>query len=485
MEILPLVAIVGRPNVGKSSLLNLLVRRPVAITDGTAGTTRDRVEVVVKHSDRRFRVTDTGGMGVVDRDDLSDDVDRQIAHAIYEADLILLVTDVRSGITADLILLVTDVRSGITAGDREAVERLRHVKKPVILVVNKCDTGELESESAEFYGLGFGRPEGLSAKEGFGREELLDRLITELPKKPPKVVNEPVVKLAVVGRRNVGKSTFVNRLVGEDRLITSAIPGTTRDSVDVPFALHGRKLMVIDTAGLRKKRKVHESVEFYSAARTERAIRRADVVFLMIDAATDIGRVDKKLASYIESQHKPVIIVVNKWDLARAKGATPDGYHQYLGTALPGLDYAPMSFMSAKDGFNIDPTMQLVWRLYQQAHLRVPTAAVNRAVQEAVTRRQPPRRGSRTLKVYYATQVDVAPPKFVIFVNDAQMFDRSYIHYLANSLRSQLPFDEVPVKLELKTREHSPSKHARGPIGRTPRHAAARPDRRRPKSRGT
>ena len=451
MDHLPLVAIVGRPNVGKSSLLNLMVRRPVAVTDGTAGTTRDRVEVVVKHCDRRFRVMDTGGMGIVDRDDLSDDVDRQIRHAIQEA---------------DLIVLVTDARTGLVAGDRAAADRLHRAKKPIIVAANKCDTGEIEPEAAAFYSLGYGKPEPVSAKEGFGREELLDRILVELPIKAPGVMDEPVVKLAVVGRRNVGKSTFVNRLVGEDRLITSAIPGTTRDSVDVPFTFRGRRLMIIDTAGMRKKRKVHESVEFYSSARTERAIRRADVVMLMIDAATDIGRVDKKLASYIASQFKPVILVVNKWDLAAAKGVEPGAYHKYLGETLMGLDFAPLALMSAKDGFNIEPTMDLVSKLYVQSHTRVATAKLNDAVKEAVTRRQPPRHGNRTLRVYYATQVDVAPPKFVIFVNDAQMFDRSYIHYLANSLRGQLPFEEVPVKIELRTRERSPSKHARGFEGR-------------------
>ncbi len=463
MEHLPLVSIVGRPNVGKSSLLNLMVRRRVAIVDQTAGTTRDRVEVIVKHRDRRFRVTDTGGMGIVDRDDLSADVERQIRHAIDEA---------------DLILFVTDVRSGIATGDRDAAERLRHASKPVILVANKCDTGELEGDAAEFYRLGFGRPEPISAKEGFGREELLDRLVAELPVKPPRVSDEPAVKIAIVGRRNVGKSTFINRLVGEDRLITSAIPGTTRDSVDVRFPFKGRELIAIDTAGMRKKRMIHENVEFYSTARTERAIRRADVVFLMLDAAADIGRVDKKLASYIAGLFKPVIIVVNKWDIAQSRGMTPETYHEYIGEILSGLDYAPISFLSAKDGFNVDPTIELVWHLYRQAHTRVSTADLNEAVREATTRRQPPKHGNRTLKVYYATQVDVAPPTFVIFVNDAQMFDRSYIHYLSNSLRSHLPFDEVAVKIELKTRERSPSKRARGPKGKTPRHAKHRTDRR-------
>ncbi len=459
MDYLPLVSIVGRPNVGKSSLLNLLVRRPVAIVDPTAGTTRDRVEVVVKHCDKRFRVTDTGGMGIVDRDDLSLDVDRQIAHAIDEA---------------DLVVLVVDVRDGLTAGDREAAARLRTIKKPVILVANKCDTGELEAEAAEFYKLSYGRPEPISAKEGFGREELLDRIVAELPEKPPRVHDEPVVKLAIVGRRNVGKSTFINGLIGEDRLITSAVPGTTRDSVDVPFKWHDRRFMLIDTAGLRKKKKVHDNVEFYSAARTERAIRRADVVFLMVDAATDIGRVDKKLASYIDSQYKPVIIVVNKWDLARAKGAEARTYHAYLSETLHGLDFAPIAVVSAKEGLNVGPTMDLVAKLYQQARTRVATAELNRVVQEAFTRRQPPRKGNRTLNVYYATQVEVAPPTFVIFVNDALMFDRQYVHYLANAIRHSLPFDEVPVKIELKTRERSPSKRARGPIrisryGRTDR----------------
>jgi GTP-binding protein len=453
MEHLPLVSIVGRPNVGKSSLLNAICRRRVAIVDEIPGTTRDRVEVTIKHAQKQFRLVDTGGMGVVDRGDLAADVDRQITIALEEA---------------DLILFVSDVRDGVTAADRDVAERLRASAKPVLPLVNKCDTPVYEDQAAEFWALGFGEPLAVSAKELYGREELLDRIVSELPETGARPDKAVPIKIAVVGKRNVGKSTFINQLVGSERLITSEIPGTTRDSVDVPFEYKGRTFIAIDTAGVRRKLKVHESVDFYSRARTERSIRRADVVFLMLDASTDIGRVDKKLASYVESQYRPVILVVNKWDLAQARALTPEDYHAYIQELLPGLDYAPVSFISAREAFNVEPTIGLVEKLHRQAHTRATTSEVNRVIQAAVTRREPPRRGNRTLKVFYATQVRVAPPTVVAFVSDASLFDRSYIHYLANSLRAELPYDEVPVRVELRTRERSPSKHA-GPMTYTPR----------------
>jgi len=445
MEHLPLVSIIGRPNVGKSSLLNAMSRRRVAIVDGTPGTTRDRVEVTIRHKGKQFRLVDTGGMGVVDRGDLSADVERQIDIAMEEA---------------DLILFVTDVRDGVTPADRDVAERLRGFGKPVLPVVNKCDTSAYEDETGEFWALGFGEPLAVSAKELYGREELLDRITSVLPETGVSAPKLADIKIAVVGKRNVGKSTFINGLVGSERLITSSVPGTTRDSVDVPFEHKGRTFIAIDTAGVRRKLKVHENVDFYSRARTERSIRRADVVFLMLDASTDIGRVDKKLASYVESQYRPVILVVNKWDLAQARSLDPEDYHAYIQELLPGLDYAPISFISAEEEFNIDPTIDLVEKLYRQAHTRATTSEVNRVIQAAVVRREPPRRGNRVLKVFYATQVRVAPPTVVVFVSDASLFDRNYMHYLANSLRAELPYDEVPVRVELRTRERSPSKRA-------------------------
>jgi len=443
---LPVVSIVGRPNVGKSSLLNAIYRRPVAIVDETPGTTRDRVEVTVRHGGKRFRLIDTGGMGIVDRDDLEADVERQIGIAIEEA---------------DVIVFVCDVRSGLTPLDREVAARLRGLAKTVLPVVNKCDTGRWEAQAGAFHALGFGEPLTLSATEGFGRTELLDRIVEELPETGVDVDASSAVKMAVVGKRNVGKSTLVNRLVGSERLITSTVPGTTRDAVDVPFEFSGRRYVGIDTAGMRRKHGVHENVDFYSTVRTERSIRRADVVLLMLDASADISRVDKKLAAAVEQHYRPVIIVVNKWDLARERGIEPESYHAYVAGVLPGLDYAPLALISAKDGSNVEPMMALVEKLHRQAHTRVPTAEVNRIVQRAFARKAPPRRGNRTANVFYATQTAVAPPTVVVFVNDRALFTRGYLRYLANALRAELPFAEVPVKLGLRTRERSPSKKTR------------------------
>ena len=468
MEHLPVVSIVGRPNEGKSSLLNAMARRRVAIVDKPAGTPRARVEVTLRRGGKGFRLVDTGGMGVVDRGDLEADVERQIEAAMQEA---------------EVILFVTDVRDGVTTADKSVAERLRGAGRTVILVANKCDTNVQENQAAEFWGLGFGQPITVSAKEGYGRDELMDLIVKELGETGMAADQSTPIKIAIVGKRNVGKSTFINRLVGAERLITSSVPGTTRDSVDVPFEYKGRTYIAIDTAGMRRKLGVHENVDFYSQARTERSIRRADVVFLMLDASTDIGRVDKKLASYVESQYRPVILVVNKWDLAQAKGLTPEDYHEYIQGLLPGLDFAPLSFLSARDGFNMEPTIGLVQNLYQQGHWRAPTAEVNRVIHAAVTRREPPRRGNRALKVYYATQVRVAPPTVVVFVSDATQFDRHYMHYLANSLRAALPYDEVPVRVDLKTRDRSPSKHDR-PMVYTPRAVIKAQKKRRKAERG-
>jgi len=443
---IPVVAIVGRPNVGKSSLLNAMVRRPVAIVDETPGTTRDRVAVTVRHAKTRWHLIDTGGMGIVDRDDLEADVERQIGIAMAEA---------------DVILFVTDVRDGITALDRAVAERLRALDKNVLAVVNKCDTGAFEDQVHVFRKLGFGAPLAVSATEGYGRSELMDCIAAEIPDTGVDVDASEAIKIAVVGKRNVGKSTLVNRLVGSERLITSTVPGTTRDAVDVPFEVGGRRFIGIDTAGMRKRRGVYENVEFYSTVRTERSIRRADVVLLMLDASTDVSKVDKKLASFIEREYRPVIVVISKWDLAEARGLEPDSYNAYVADWLPGLDFAPIACISATEDFNVEPTMALVERLHHQAHTRVPTAEVNRVIQSAVIRRHPPRRKNRTANVFYATQTDVAPPNVVLFVNDKSLFGRPYLHYLANALRAELPYEEVPIKVDVRSRRRSPSKNRR------------------------
>ena len=429
-----LVAIVGRPNVGKSSLLNRLARRRLAIVDRTPGTTRDRVSGWVQHGNRQFELMDTGGIGVKDADNLTEQVQSQVESALAEA---------------DVVVFVTDVREGVTPLDRKVAERLRHTDLPVILVANKTDSATQEPEAAVFYSLGFGEPLQFSAREGYGSTELLDRIVEKLPEPAgPEAPEAPTLKLAVVGRQNVGKSTLINRLCGAERLIVSKIPGTTRDAVDVPFTFEGLPYLAIDTAGMRKRRKVEGSFEFYSQDRARHAVERTDVVLLMLDAAAEVSLVDKELASFILSAHKPVLLVVNKWDLV--EGLTPDDYRRYLDTRLSGIAFAPVAFISALSGEHLSGMMAVLRSLYAQASVRVSTGRLNRAVEEAIQVNQPPMMANRTPRIYYATQVDILPPTIVAFVNDAGLFSGSYRHYLANALRTRLPYAEVPIRIDFR-----------------------------------
>jgi len=435
---LPCAAIVGRPNVGKSTLFNALVGRRVAIVEPTRGVTRDRVSAVVER-ETTFELVDTGGMGVTDVDGLSADVERQIQIALEQA---------------DVVVLMADVRDGMLPEDKAIAERLRQMGKPVVVVVNKVESPRDESGVAEFFGLGLGEPVAVAALHRKGCGELLDRIEAAFP---PDLIGhaEPVdMKLAIVGRRNVGKSTLVNSIAGEDRVIVSEVAGTTRDAVDVVFEKDGKTFVAIDTAGVRKRRKISTSIEFYSFVRSQQSITRADVVLLMLDVTADVAEMDKRLASEIGEQLKPCVIVVNKWDLAKGKITTGD-YADYLQEALPVLSYAPVSFMTAKTGRRVMPTLEVAQQLFKQAHQRATTAEVNRALGEAVRRRSPRPRFGRIAKFLYGTQVGVAPPTIVIFCNDTDLVDAPYRRYLANAMRQRLDFPEIPVRLYLRGRNRS------------------------------
>ena len=427
---LPVVAIVGRPNVGKSSLFNRLAGRRIAIVDSVSGVTRDRVTTEIEHAGRRFELSDTGGMGLSDPDALSADVERQIDLACRQA---------------DLIIFVVDVRSGLVPLDRYVAERLRQLEKTTVLVANKAETRKLREAAAEFYALGFGEPMPVSAQEGFGRLDLLDRVVASLPPigEPPP---EPIFKLAIVGRRNVGKSTFINALAREERMIVSERPGTTRDAVDVRFERDGQAFLAIDTAGVRRRSSVADSVEFYSQARTERSIRRCDVAVLMLDATVPVGRIEKHLARYIVEHHKPCVIVVNKWDLVAGSAVTSQ-YREYLDAKLPALWFAPLVFTTAVSGRHVASVVDVSQALHRQARTRVATGELNRVISQAVKERSPRPRRNRLPKILYATQVSVEPPTIILFVNDPALFDASYKRYLANRLRERLPFAEVPIRL--------------------------------------
>ena len=440
----PVVTIVGRPNVGKSSLLNCLARRRISIVEPTSGVTRDRVSTEIRHNEYVFELVDTGGMGVKDVDGLTEDIEMQIEIALSNADIILFVVDVRDGVTP-LDIMVT--------------EKLRRLGKKVILVANKVDTPKFEYQMADFNKLGFGTPLPMSAVEGFGRSELLDKIISLLPAPcQDSDSTEPIMKLAIVGKRNAGKSTLINTLAKEQRVIVSEVPGTTRDSIDVRFEIEGKQFLAIDTAGVRKKRQVHDSIEFYSMARAERSIRRADVALFLIDAALKVSEVDKKLGDYIVSENKPCIIVINKWDLVQ--GVETGKFNDYIYKCLPGLSFAPISFISAKNNNHVVEMIHLALELYEQANTRITTSELNQALQGALSLHRPTRKKSRSPRIYYATQVSISPPTFILFVNDPKLFDSNYERYLSNQLHSKLPFSEVPLKFHYRARTKVQLSHA-------------------------
>jgi len=439
---LPIVAIVGRPNVGKSSLLNCLAGKRIAIVDPAPGVTRDRLSVPLALGEGAeafyVELMDTGGMGIEDADDLTAHVEAQIDFALR---------------AAALILFVVDAREGVLPLDHHVAGRLRRQNKPVILLANKIDQADLTAEIGELHRLGFGEPLAFSAMHGLGRRELLERLAASLADVADDEEPQAAMKLAVVGKRNAGKSTFINALAGEPRLIVSQTPGTTRDSVDVTIRIDGHPVVLIDTAGLRKKSRMAGDVEYYSHHRALRSIRRADVVALMIDASVPVSQVDKHLAAEIAQQYKPVVLVVNKWDLARPYAAGED-YAEYLTKMLPELSYAPISCTCATGGTNLLPTIRLAEKLHAQASVRIPTAELNQHIRRILDLRGPSHRaGTRPPRLYYASQVAAQPPTIVCFVNDLASFDASYQRFLLNELRQRLPFAEVPIRLVFRPRQ--------------------------------
>jgi GTP-binding protein len=453
---LPQVVIVGRPNVGKSSLFNWLAGRRIAIVDDVAGVTRDRVGALVQlGSDDKpafFELIDTGGIGMVDRDDLSEHVESQIDTALNEA---------------DLVLFVVDVREGRMPLDEDVAQRLRYVNKPVLLVVNKADEPELDGKGEEFYKLGRGKPVYVSVLQNRNRALLLELIAEHLPKGTPEKPADAVMKLAVVGRPNTGKSTFINTLARAERMIVSEVAGTTRDAVDVRFELDGLPFVAIDTAGVRRKAKLRDDLDFYSVHRAERSIRRADVVFLFIDPTQGISRLDKQLADYISSQSKPCVFVINKWDLITKN---PDGPSmEAMNKTAAGVQhafrtmaYTPLAFITAKTGRNVKALINHAQAMYKQANRRVSTGTLNRVLREAVEAHPPAMRENRAPKIYYATQVGTAPPTVVLFVNKPSLFDAPYQRYLLNVFRQKLPFKDIPIKLYLRARSQVEPGESRG-----------------------
>ena len=433
---LPTVAIVGRPNVGKSSLFNALAGRRISIVEPTAGVTRDRLSTVVAVDESYFQLVDTGGYGIDDIDNLTEHVEAQISLALSQA---------------QLVLFLVDIRSGILPLDEKMAQLLRRRELPVLLVANKADSLQVEPQAGEFFRLGFGTPLCVSALHGRNLPELLERIAEGLQDVGGQRPSEPVMHLAVVGKRNVGKSTFINSLAGESRVIVSEVPGTTRDAVDVRFEKDGKTFVAIDTAGVRKAGKIAQNpIEFYSYTRALTSIRRADVVLFFLDATADVSQVDKKLARAIVDQYKPTVVVVNKWDLAKDR-ATTDQYHAYLDKVLPGLGYAPISFITALDGKNMQSLLDLAGQLHKQASTELSTPRLNRVLRAVTAERTPSaRRKLGKPKIYYGTQVATKPPTLLLFVNNPQLLDTNYQRYLINRFREMLPFPEVPIRLLLR-----------------------------------
>ncbi|MBI3848347.1 MAG: ribosome biogenesis GTPase Der [Planctomycetes bacterium] len=432
---LPIVAIVGRPNVGKSSLLNCVAKRRISIVEPTPGVTRDRVSADVVHDGVTFELVDTGGIGIVDSDKLEAQVETQIRFAL---DL------------ADVVIFLVDVRAGVTPLDREIAGLLRKLQKSVVLAANKADVTSLEAAAVEFFQLGFGEPIAISALEHINTTTLLDEVVRRIPEEKRQPAPASEMKLAIVGRRNAGKSTLINAIVGEERMIVSEVPGTTRDSVDVRVARKGKSFVVIDTAGMRKRARVQDSIDFYGQSRTMASISRADVVVLLLDATDDIGEVDKKIGATVRLEAKPCVIGVNKWDLAGH--VTPEEFQPYVRDHLRGLDFVPIVHLSALKKSRVQALVDAAFKVHRQANERVTTGKLNRVIEAAERVRRPQARRGVLPKLFYATQTDVNPPKMLLFVNDPALFTKEYERYLENVFRRDLPFSSVPVKIVFRKR---------------------------------
>ena len=430
----PVVAIVGRPNVGKSSLFNALAGRRIAIVAPTAGVTRDRVSTLLRVDHRDVELVDTGGMGIRDSDDLTAEVEQQIETAMDQA---------------QVILFVVDARTGIASLDTRVADRLRQIAKPVICVANKCDTPSLDLHAAEFHRLGFVPLLCVSAQHKRGIKELLDLILERLPEPEEAEANLDVaMKLAIVGRRNTGKSTFINSLAQTEHMIVSEVPGTTRDSVDVRFERDGKVFITIEY-GRRTSQEQHRYRHRVLQPGAGSAPHPApDVVLLFLDAAQAISKVDKQLADYILEQYKPAIFVVNKWDLLVPMATGEFG--TYLRKVFPSLDFVPIAFTTAKDGRNVYTVLNLAQNLFKQASRRVGTGDLNRVLRRALDQQPPPLRQNRRPKIFYATQVATHPPTIVLFTNGPQLLDPTYQRYLLKAFRDHLAFPDVPIKLYLR-----------------------------------
>lgn len=435
----PIVAIVGKPNVGKSRFFNYVVGQRISIVEDTPGVTRDRVYADTSWRDREFTLIDTGGI-----EPESDDV---ILSQMREQ------ANIAIGV-ADVILFMTNIKEGVTASDTEIAIMLKKSKKPIILACNKSDNyGETSLDTYEFYNLGLGEPHPISAANAIGIGDLLDAIYEKLPPKNDEELDENKIKVALIGKPNVGKSSLLNRILGEDRSIVSDIAGTTRDAIDSDFENDFGKYVFIDTAGVRKKSKVNEKIEKFSVMRTLLAIERADVCLVLIDATQGVTDQDAKILGEAHEAGKGIIIVVNKWDEVEKDDHTMQEYKKDIYSKISYASYAPIMFISAKTGQRVNNIFKQVNEVYKQNTLRVSTSVINEVINEAIAVVQPPTDKGRRLKILYGTQATTQPPTFVIFVNNKELFHFSYQRYLINCFRNNFGLEGTPVRLIVREKE--------------------------------
>lgn len=466
----PLVAIVGRPNVGKSTFFNRMIGERVAIVEDMPGTTRDRLYGDTDWNGREFTLIDTGGLELsteipVGQVGLTGQPGDIMKHVMAQAQLAIE--------EADVIVFMVDTRSGITAADEEVAELLRRTRKPVLLGANKADNAARRMDAVEFYSLGLGEPIVLSSLQGVGTGDLLDRIVEELPPAEEfaeEAAEDEPPRIAIVGRPNVGKSSLLNAILGFERAIVSDVPGTTRDAIDTELEVEGRKLVLIDTAGIRRRGRVGPGVEKYSVLRSSRAIERCDVAVLLLDASEGLAAQDTHIAGEIQDSTKGVVVVVNKWDLAQAQHraeregdfpgpdeeiASAERYRRIVMEGLKFIPYAPIIFASAKTGYHVQSLLETVQSITEMRYLRIPTSRLNEVVQSAIRHHNPTVFRNRTLKIYYATQTQVNPPTFVFFVNDPQALHFGYERYLENQLRAAFGFNGTGIRLHFRARAKS------------------------------
>lgn len=433
----PIVAIVGRPNVGKSTFFNKVCGRRISIVKDTPGVTRDRIYSDAEWCGHDFTLIDTGGIEIKSQDVM-------FAHILRQAETAIDI--------ADVIIFMLDARDGVLASDYDIADILRQAKKPVLPVVNKMDNYK-EEDLYDFYQLGLGNPFGISCEQGIGIGDVLDAVVAHFPEQSAEQHTD-ALKIAFVGRPNVGKSSIVNNILHEDRVIVSDIAGTTRDAVDTPFEIGEKKYIIIDTAGMRRQRSVeNNSVEDYSVMRSIWAVSRADVVVTVLDATQPVSEQDVRIAGYVAEEGKPGIIAVNKWDAVEKDGFTAIDYEKKLREQFSFMDYLVPVFVSAKSGLRIDKLLALSEKVYKNASQRIATGTLNDVVADAIAATEPPSKHGRRLKIYYATQPDVCPPKFVFFVNDATLVHFSYKRYLENALRRAFDFSGTPIRLVFNSKK--------------------------------